>query len=222
MTDIHGPTESDSHEIDPASWSRIETYRWFRRYARPHYAVTCRVDVSRLMRARRDSGRSPYIGCLHAIGHGLHAVPELRVRFRPNGKVVQHDRVALSFTVPLDNGGFGYSYQPYLEHFAAFDAAVRDTIARVKRSESLDGNSGRTDAVAYLSCLPWLDFTALDHAVPGPDDCIPRVSWGKIVPRPGQQDGYDMALNMQVHHAVTDGAHIGQFVEAVQAALDAA
>ncbi|MEQ5870419.1 chloramphenicol acetyltransferase [Sagittula sp. NFXS13] len=197
-------------------WHRSDTYRWFRDYGRPHYAITCRVDVTRLM-ARKAEGVSPYIGCLYAVGHGLNAVPELRVRFRADGTVVRHESIGLSFTVPRDTGGFAYSYQPFVDEFDVFDRAARANIAKVRSAKDIREHAERTDAVAYLSCLPWLDFTALDHAVPGPDDCIPRLSWGKIV----EQDGRaDMSLNVQVHHAVTDGEHVGALVSEIQTALD--
>ena len=71
--------------------------------------------------------------------------------------------------------------------------------------------------VAYLSCLPWLDYTSLDNALPSANDCIPRVSWGKIVPK---GDGFDMAMTLQVHHALVDGLQVGQFFEATQTAIN--
>lgn len=203
--------------IDLADWARADTYRWFRSYQQPHYAVTARVDVTRI-EERCARGLSSYRACLWAIGAGLHAVPDLRVRFRGD-RIVRHDRIALSFTVPRDTGGFAYSYQPWDADRARFDADVQETIARVRAAGTFDArDETASDAVAYLSCLPWLDFTALTHAVPGPDDCIPRVSWGRIVP---EGDRYAMAVNIQVHHAVTDGEHLGAFFEALQAALNA-
>ncbi len=87
------------------------------------------------------------------------------------------------------------------------------------RQGALNANSGQRDDVAYLSCLPWLDYTALDNALPGPDDCIPRVSWGRFhedSPAAGR-----MAMTLQVHHALVDGLHAGGFFTAVQGALDA-
>ncbi|WP_425074490.1 CatA-like O-acetyltransferase [Sagittula sp. S175] len=202
--------------IDLSTWDRTETFRWFRAYAQPHYGTTCRVDVTRLMTVNKPQGVSPYIGCLYAIGHGLLAVPQLRTRFRGD-TVVQHDTIALSFTVPRDSGGFAYSLQPFDPDFATFDRATRNTIATVRAKTGLNATPDAGDGVAYLSCVPWLDFTALDHPLPGPEDCIPRVSWGKIVPK---ADGFDMAVNIYVHHALTDGEHLGQFYAALQDRLN--
>lgn len=203
------------HIVDLSTWPRAEQFRFFRGYERPHYAVTTRLDVTHLM-ARKADGVSVYRGCLHAIGAGIHAVPELTMRFRGE-TVVRHDRIALSMTVPTEAGSFRYAYVPWQPDFGAFDAVARRLIDLARQGASLNANEGQTDAVAYLSCLPWLDFTSVTNALPGPEDCIPRVSWGKIVPEQGR---HRMAMALEVHHALVDGAHVGACFAAVQQALD--
>ena len=203
--------------IDLATCSRAEQFRFFRTYERPHYAITVRVDVTRLMRARKSRGLSPFRTVIHAIGAGLHAVPELRMRFRGE-TVTLYDHLLLSPTIPLENGDFLYTYLAWLPDRAAFDEHAKERIDQVRAGQPLNANDGTIEDVAYLSCLPWLDYTALDNALPHADDCIPRVSWGKIVPK---GEGHDVAMTLQVHHALVDGHQAGQFFEATQAALDA-
>ena len=178
--------------------------------------MTSRLDVSHVM-ARKADGVSPYRACLYAIGAGLHAVPELCMRFRGD-KVVRHDMITLSMTVPTDAGSFGYAYVPYIDDFAAFDAQAKSLIDQVAAGGALQANSGERDDLAYLSCKPWLDYTSINNALPGPDDCIPRVSWGKFV---NQGERWDMAMTLEVHHALVDGAQVGAYFEAVQGAVDA-
>lgn len=203
--------------VDLKTWSRAEQFRFFRGFERPHYAITARVDVSRLMRARASQGLSPFRTVIHAIGAGLHAVPELRMRFNGD-KVTLYDHLLLSPTIPLETGDFRYTYLAWLKDRAAFDAHAKERIDEVRAGQPLNANDGTIQDVAYLSCLPWLDYTALDNALPDADDCIPRVSWGRIVPC---GDGHDMAMTLQVHHALVDGLQVGRFFEATQAAIDA-
>lgn len=203
--------------VDLATWPRAAQFRWFRAYERPHYATTSRLDVSQLMETCKPAGVSVYRGCLYAIGAGLHAVPELRMRFRGDDVVI-HDAVALSMTVPTQAGSFNYAYVPYLPEFSAFDAQAARLIADAATREDLDPNDGSLDGVAYLSCMPWLDYTAINNAMPHKDDCIPRVSWGKIVQEP---DGrWCMAMTLEVHHSLVDGAQVGAYFAATQGALD--
>lgn len=203
------------HIVDLQTWPRAAQFHFFRTYQQPHYAVTSRLDVSHVL-ARKGDGLSPYRACLYAIGAGLHAVPELCMRFRAD-QVVRHDMVTLSMTVPTDAGSFGYAYVPYLPDFAAFDTQARALIEKVTTEGSLQANSGERDDLAYLSCMPWLDYTSINNALPGPDDCIPRISWGKFVDQSGR---WDMAMTLEVHHALVDGAQIGAYFAAVQNALN--
>lgn len=203
--------------IDLNTWARAGQFALFRTYEKPHYAITARVDVTHLMAIRKGQGVSPYRACLYAIGAGLHAVPELLMRFRGD-QVVCHDAIALSFTVPRPDGGFNYAYLPFQTDFVDFDRRAADTITATAQNTDFGASDGLDDAVAYLSCMPWLDYTSLSNALPGPDDCIPRVAWGKIVQ---DRDGcYQMAMTLEVHHALVDGAQVGAFFAAVQTHLD--
>lgn len=168
------------------------------------------------MMARKAVGLSPYRACLYAIGVGLHAVPELRMRFRDD-TVVQHDMVTLSMTVPTHSGTFGYAYVPFVADFEAFDAQAKRMIDQVAAEGALQANQGERDDLAYLSCMPWLDYTSINNALPGPDDCIPRVSWGKFV---NQGPEWDMAMTLEVHHALVDGEQVGTYFAQVQRALE--
>ena len=203
------------HIVDLESWPRADQFRFFRTYEKPQYAVTSRLDITRLMQ-RKDAGVSAYRACLYAIGAGLHAVPELTMRFRGD-TVVRHDMVYLSMTVPNDAGSFGYGYVPWEPDFAAFDVTARDLIHAVARGGTLNANAGERDDVAYLSCMPWLDYTSINNALPGPHDCIPRVSWGKFVDHRGR---WDMAMTLEVHHALVDGVQVGAYFARVQECLD--
>lgn len=202
------------HAVDLSTWERADQFRLFRSFAHPHFAVTTRLDLTHVMQ-RKSQGVSPYRACLFAIGAGLHAVPALCMRFRGD-QITRYDAIALSMTVPRDTGSFGFGYLDWMPDFLEFDRKALAEINRVASNADFAPNSDAGQAVAYVSCLPWMDYTSLNNALPGPEDCIPRVSWGKIVPK---GDGWDMAMTIEVHHALVDGAHVGAYFEAVQSAL---
>ena len=57
------------------TWPRRETLALFRRFQKPQYAVTARVDVTKILIRRADDETfSSYLACVHAIGVALHAV----------------------------------------------------------------------------------------------------------------------------------------------------
>ena len=202
-------------EIDLATWDRAENFRFFRTFAQPHFAITARVDVTALMASRTANGTNIFRGCLWALGAGLNASPDLRTRFRGD-VVTQFDRINVSPVVSMPDGSFRFAYIPWDPDWPTFDVRADAIIADIRAGTGLNPDESATDAVGYLSAVPWVDFTSLANAMPGPDDPIPRVAWGKIVPK---GDGYDMAACVELHHAIADGRHAGQFFDATQTAL---
>lgn len=206
-----------ARDIDLATWSRSGQFNLFRTYDRPHFATTARVDVTALMTLGKPRGVSPYRAFIYAIGAGVHAAPALKTRFIGN-RVLEYGSISLSATVPRAGDSFGYCYIPYCEDWTRFDESCKAIIEATAKGVDLGANTGERLDLAYLSCLPWLDFSALDNALPGPDDCIPRFSWGKFTQAP---DGsWSCAVAVQVHHALVDGLQVGQFFQAAQASLD--
>ena len=198
--------------IDLSTWPRATQFHLFRTYDRPHFAVTSRINVAHLL-ARKPDGVSPYRGCLFAISTAVHTIEALRMRFRGD-QVILHDQIETSVTVPLAAGGFGYADLPHHTAFSDFDATAKARIAATALGKGPPPNTGARDDMVYLSCLPWLDYTSITNAMPGPNDCIPRVSWGKFTDA-------TMPMTIEVHHALADGVHVGAFFAQVQATLDA-
>ncbi|QQA42087.1 CatA-like O-acetyltransferase [Pelagovum pacificum] len=203
--------------IDLDTWPRAAQYRLFRTYDRPQYAITTRIDVTALMERRKRDGISPYRATCHAIGEGIHAVPELRTRFQGE-TVTEFAQIELSMTVPVGEGDFRYGYVTHDSDFARFEANF-EAASEAARTGAFVANTGERVDLAYLSCLPWMDYTSLDNALPGPDDCIPRIGWGKIVP--SATGGQEMAMTLQCHHALVDGYQCGVFFDRVRQVLAA-
>lgn len=204
--------------IDLAHWPRRETLALFRRFQKPQYAVTARVDVTRiLMRRADDESFSSYLACIHAVGAALHAVPELGLRIRGD-QVAQHDRIVLSPTVQFDDGRLGFTYLDWHAEPAAFAAEARRRIEDTRAGGALKPGVDGDDGVAFLSCQPWLDFTSFDNPVLNSDDSIPRICWGRYTPEVTGR--WTMAVALQIHHGLLDGVHVAAFFKALQQAAD--
>ena len=203
-------------EIVRKGWHGEAQFALFSRYDKPHWSITTRCDVGALCEAAGAGRASIYRGTLWAITAAAHDVLAMRLRFAGE-RIYRHENIRGSMTVPMPAGGYGYGYIGHHADYAGFDKACRAEIARERSGDASPPNTGQSDDLIYLSCLPWLDFTALDNALPGPDDCIPRVSWGRVVEAQGRRD---MAMTLQVHHALVDGEAAGAFFAAVQSRLD--
>lgn len=200
------------------TWPRRNLLALFRQCQKPQYSVTARIEVTKiLIRRADDSAFSTYLACIHAIGAALHAVPELGQRIRGD-KVVQHDQLILTPTLQFPDKQLGFSYLNWQADAEAFATAARQCIAVTLAEEPIQAVTDGDDGVAFLSCQPWLDFTAFDSPVLNSDDSIPRICWGRYTP-----DGtgrWTMAVALQVHHGLVDGLHVAQFFRELQEAAD--
>ena len=206
-----------ARRVDIDTWPRAGQYRLFRSFANPHFAITAPLDVTRLMAELKPRGVSPFTAVLYALTAGANAVPEFLTRFRGE-EVVIHEAAGTSFTVPANDSGFVFCEAPWRADWTDFDRECRACIDAARHGAGHKGEATEgQDEWLFMSCLPWLDFSAMTHPVGGPQDCIPRIAWGRIT---RQSDGRHLTpVAVQVHHALVDGEHVGAFFEAAQDAL---
>ncbi len=198
--------------IDLRNWSRRSQYAFFRGVAHPHFSLCAEVDTTLLMAELKPAGVSVFTAALFAIARAANSVPELRMRFRGD-QVVEHSVVHTSVTVPIDGGRFAFCDVEYAPDWRTFDARCRHALELAKRQTELTENVAHRDDWLYLSCLPWIAFSAMTNPTNGADDCIPRIAWGKIT---HHEDAWRMPVAVQVHHALVDGFHLGRFYAALQ------
>ncbi|MAW88927.1 MAG: chloramphenicol acetyltransferase [Phyllobacteriaceae bacterium] len=205
-------------DIDIATWPRAGQFAHFRAYAQPHFSITAPLDVTRLVRRLKPDGVSVFNACVFALTEGGNAVPEFRTRF-DGDRAYEHATVGASFTVPLQTGGFAFCEVARDGDFDRFDRACSQAIDAARMQTGLTDTTKSQDGWLFMSCLPWLSFSAMTHAVRGPQDCVPRIAWGRY------QEDLDgrlvVPVSVQVHHALVDGEHVAAFFANAQAALDA-
>lgn len=206
--------------IDLEGWDRRDHYRWYRGYAQPQLALTAELDATGLAGRCRAEGRSLFAAFLWALTRAANAVPALRQRVRVvagRDVIVEHPVVHPAFTVGLDGDRFGFATTPLVDEPAAFEAAVRRVSDEARARDGLTPFDDARDDLLYLTCLPWVRFTHVAHAVREPGgDWVPRIAWGRLT-TVGER--VVVPVNVQAHHALVDGAHLGRFFEAAAAAL---
>jgi chloramphenicol O-acetyltransferase type A len=67
--------------------------------------------------------------------------------------------------------------------------------------------------------LPWLRFTSFTNALPGGDDSIPRIVFGRCV---RDRRRMKMPVAVEVHHALVDGLDVARFFERLAIHVDSA
>ena len=200
------------HYIDMQTWSRRNHFRLYSTFNHPHFNMCVNVDVTAFYPFVKHHGYSLTVSMVYVISRASNAIPEFRHRIRGD-QVVEHEIVNPGFTILIDNDLFSFCVAEYAEDFSEFAARAVKKISDVKAHPTLEGNPEKDD-VLYMTSIPWVSFTSFTHPMQfHPVDSIPRFAWGKYFK---ESDTLKMPLNVQGHHAVMDGIHMGRFYETVQ------
>ena len=201
--------------IDIQTWSRRDHFMFFSGYDHPHFSICANVDLTAFYPAIKENSYSLTTAIIHVIARASNAIPEFKYRIR-EGKVVEHDVVHPGFTILAQEDVFSFCIVKYVEDFPEFAKNAAKCIDQVKKHPWVSKAQG--DDLLYLTAIPWVTFTGFKHPMNlQPADSIPRFAWGKFF-RDG--DRLKMPLDVQGHHALMDGVHLGKFYEFVQKTLD--
>lgn len=203
--------------IDMQTWSRRDHFRLFNTFNHPHFSMCVNVDVTVFHPFVKRNGYSLTVSMVYIIARASNAIPEFRYRIRGD-QVVEHESVNPGFTILSDNDLFSFCHIEYTEGFSEFASRAEKNIADVKahpelEHPDLEANPGKDD-VLFMTSIPWVSFTSFNHPMQlHPGDSVPRFAWGKYFQ---ESDRLKMPLDVQGHHAVMDGIHMGRFYEKVQ------
>jgi len=202
--------------IDIETWPRRESYELFRNFGFPYFSITANVDVTALRAAAKEKKTSFTIGLVYVLSRTANAIPAFKQRMEGNG-VVEYGVVHPSITILADDDQFRFCSLRYIEAFAEFAADAKVRIEQARTANCMWPEPDRDDFL-FMTSLPWIAFTAMVHPVPlDPPDFVPRFAWREYEERDGR---VLMPLNVQVHHALLDGVHVGRYFELVQDLLN--
>lgn len=188
-------------EEDPRSGQ----FAYFRGMTFPFAGLTVEMDITDMMTAR--SGRPFFLSMLYAVVRAANDVPQLRRRILPDGRVAEYDWCAPSYTAMKPDSVYVYCNVegdlPYDDFVAQGQRRQREVLERGTLTE--DG-----DILSYffVSSLPWMHYSQLQHPVESPDDSNPRISWGRYITVNGRTT---LPVSLFVNHALADGLHISRF-----------
>ena len=203
------------HPFDIDHWERRELYEHLSRLRLPHYSVAANIDVSNLLRYKRQEGLSFYLSLIYLTTSVLNSIENFKLRI-VDGEVVRYDTIHTNFTHKSPEE------EVFRFHTAPFAGTLREYVEATTRAIShqttLFGGMGDLRNVVYCTCIPNLDITALTNpGMEDPDDAIPRVNWGRYVARSGR---WLLNITFTANHRFIDGYHIGVFFDRLQSAIN--
>lgn len=193
--------------VDYESWPRREKYEFFSAADQPFYNLGYRLDVTRACDFAKRNGVSFYMVMTWLVTKAINSVEAFRYA-KLDGQIVLFDELMPSFTdLRPGSDSFHIVTLPCEGDILTF---CREAKRRSMAQEGFIDLSMEGKNLIYISCLPWLDLTALSHErCFDPDDAIPRVAWGKFV-----DDGTGrkvLGMTMELNHRFIDGYFIAKF-----------
>ena len=203
-------------KIDINTWIRKDHFKFFSAFEEPFFGVTVEVDCTATYEEAKEHNVSFFLLYLHKSLVAANQIEPFRYRII-DGEVWKYDRVNAAATINRPNGTFGFGYMDFYHDFEDFRTAANEEIEKVQASTGLIPSSSGENVIHY-SALPWLNFTSLSHARNfSYQDSCPKISFGKIREENGRKI---MSVSIHVNHALMDGYHVAQFVDAYQGLLN--
>jgi chloramphenicol O-acetyltransferase type A len=187
---------------------RQDHFDFFNGMNHPHFNLTSNVEVTKLIPFIKKN-KLPMTFCIvYLISKTANEIPEFKQRIRDKA-VVEHRLVNPSFTVKTEKADvFSFCTVPYVDNPKSFIKKAEEVNELMLTNPSIKDEPGRDDYL-FLSAIPWVSFTGIQHAMSyHPGDSVPRITWGKYFE---QNEKLYMPLAIQVHHALVDGRHVGQY-----------
>lgn len=196
-------------KINLETWARREQFHFFKQYDEPFWGATVEVDCTKAYQFCKANNESFFFYYLHKTLLACNEVENFCYRLSGDNVYLFSENHA-SATINRANNTFGFSFIRFHQDFHQFTEGCKKEVERVRNSDKLFPPE-LAENVIHFSALPRLRFTGLSHArsFKTPDSC-PKISVGKIIAKNGV---FSMPLSVHLHHALADGAHVGQFVE---------
>ena len=201
--------------VDVNSWNRKDIFNFFSELSNPFYMVTFRQDVTSVYKYAKANNLSFYYCMCYLCTKAINSTDAFRYVIRGN-EVYYLDGRNPSFTDLKDKSDtFHIVTLPLSEDIKTF--------CNIAKEKSLNQQvfiemKEETDDLVYLSCLPWVDITAVTNerdlnSEEAKNDSIPRICWGKYIDVNGK---LELGISVEVNHRLIDGVHIGMFARKLE------
>lgn len=200
-------------KINIDTWYRKEHFEFYNTFEQPFFNVCATVDVTKTLNYCHKKQRSFFICSLFILGYTANQIEPFRFRIK-NNEINVYDELQTSCTVLNSDKSFSFISFGNNNDFELFYKNAEQQLAKVKNGHKNLTPANNIGNEIYCSVLPWLHFTSFSHAQKRTkQDSTPRIVMGKYKET---DDEIAMPVSVEVHHALVDGLHVGQFFEKLQ------
>ena len=153
--------------IDMEKDPRCGQFAYFRAMQYPFASVTVEVDITDMMTAR--GSRPFFLSLLYAVVRAANAVPQLRRRILPDGRVAEYDWCAPSYTVMKPDGVYVYAT---VEGELGYEEFVAEGQRRQNGEEKGSFHEIRTALFEIIMPEVIVDVTVIGTAAESEQFCV--------------------------------------------------
>ena len=197
--------------VDIDTWSRRNSYLFFKDFDDPYFNFTVNVQIDRLLNLSKKEGSSFFLNVLYQSLKVANTINNFKMRYKDD-RLVLYDRIDGGSTVLYEDESFGFAYYKYYPDRLHFIQEADKEIKKRKKLKGFEPNlDGQNNNLIYFSSIPWFSFTSTKHAQHHTiNKSIPRITTGKYFSR---NNKILLPISIEANHAIMDGYHLGIFFQ---------
>ena len=208
-------------ELDLSTWARKEHFAYYSGLSDPFICAAFNVDVTKARAYAKEHKISFYFTMVWLCTQAINSIDEFLLTIEGDKVYLNEERVALCTDLAEGSEVFHLVKLTNSDDLHQYvEAAKWESENNPKSPLALADDP--TPMICF-SCLPWVELTCCTNehdfdCENAADDTMPMFTWGKYV----EQDGkVTLNISLEVNHRVIDGYYIGQFVQKLEALIDA-
>lgn len=205
------------HPIDPETWDRRQYFYYFTKMLPTGYSMTVEIDITNTYNRIKEQGKRFFPAYLYVVTRLINERPHFRIA-EQDGQLGYYALVHPSYTVlHQDDKTMSNLWTEYRESFPDFYQSYLEDQERYAENHGIMAKPQMPPPNSYMAgMLPWVSFTSYSPLPFAPLPYVPVVQAGRYFIRDNRRM---MPFSISVHHAVADGYHVGEFLEAFAAAM---
>lgn len=203
--------------IDMETWERKTLFDFYEDYDLPYIIMTANVDVTKALAFAKANDVSFNLVMVYLCNQTADSILNFRYRF--SGRkvfLIEHNRPEVNHLIPGTELFVAASGPWPCEDVLTFCRETHKKFAQKDEGSFVEAVAGKEDIINYTS-IPWVQYTQMFRTIhKAGRDNNPKISFGKYFK---EEEKVLMPLSVQVHHALMDGQHVGQFYNKLQTAI---
>jgi len=203
------------NKIDVNSWDRNQHFEHYFSNVKCGFSITANIDITPLVPVVKAKSLRIYPVFLYMISNVVNNQQEFRICFNDNKELGHWDRLTPAYTIfHKDINTFSSLWTEYVDDFNEFYKNIQVDMEKYSTTKDLFPKTDSPPNCFYISCIPWLTFTAFNLNFFNDNDfLLPIITIGKYFE---QGNRLQLPVCLQVHHAIADGYHAAQFMNGLQ------